>query len=133
MDDPYDSSRDKTSVLGPTLRFKGDLVAEEDLLIEGSVEGSITHTQRLTIGRQGTIKANVRAQLIVVQGVVEGDLIGEKSVTVLETARLRGNISSPNVSIVDGAQFNGSVDMGTSKAAAAATPAIPRKTGSATG
>ena len=82
MSNPYNSAADRASILGPTLYFKGDLSAEEDLLIQGRVEGSITHTQRLTVGAQGTVKANIRAQLIIVEGTVDGDLQAEKSVSV---------------------------------------------------
>jgi cytoskeletal protein CcmA (bactofilin family) len=59
MSNPYNSATERASILGPTLYFKGDLSAEEDLLIQGRVEGSITHTQRLTVGAQGTVKANI--------------------------------------------------------------------------
>jgi len=104
------------SVLGPTLYFKGDLSAEEDLVIQGRVEGSITHTQRLTIGAQGTVKANIRAEIIVVEGTVEGDLRAEKSMAVKETAKIRGNISAPTISIADGASFKGNIDMDGKKA-----------------
>src|SRR5208282_5420518 len=105
MSNPYNSATERASVLGPTLYFKGDLSAEEDLLIQGRVEGSISHTQRLTVG------ANIRAQLIIVEGSVEGDLLAEKSVFVKETAKVCGNIFSPTVSIVEGANFSGSIDM----------------------
>lgn len=118
MSNPYNSASDRASVLGPTLYFKGDLSAEEDLLIQGRVEGSVTHTQRLTIGAQGTVKADIRAQLIVVEGSVEGDLNAEKSVVVKESARIIGNISSPSVSIAEGAAFSGNIDMGSKKEAA---------------
>jgi cytoskeletal protein CcmA (bactofilin family) len=111
MSNPYNSATERASVLGPTLYFKGDLSAEEDLLIQGRVEGSISHTQRLTVGAQGTVKANIRAQLIIVEGTVEGDLIAEKSVFMKETAKIRGNIFAPTVSIVEGASFSGSIDM----------------------
>ena len=47
-------SAPRASVLGPTLRFRGELSAQEDLIIQGSVEGSITHTQSLTVGTDGT-------------------------------------------------------------------------------
>ena len=111
MSNPYTSATDRTSILGPTLYFKGDLSAEEDLLIQGRVEGSITHTQRLTVGAQGTVKANIRAQLIVIEGTVDGDLTADKSVVVKETAKVLGNIYSPSVSILEGAAFSGSIDM----------------------
>ena len=116
MGNPYDSANERTSILGPTLYFKGDLTAEEDLLIQGRVEGSITHTQRLTVGAQGTVKANIRAQLIIVEGTVDGDLHADKSVFVKETAKVCGNIFAPTVSIMEGANFSGSIDMDGKKA-----------------
>jgi cytoskeletal protein CcmA (bactofilin family) len=124
MGNPYDTATERTSVLGPTLRFKGELHADEELLIRGTIEGSITHSQRLTVCPEGTVKANIRAQMIAVEGTVEGDLQAEKSVKVSETAHLKGNIHAPSVSIVEGAQFNGSIVMdGTKAARSAPTPA----------
>jgi cytoskeletal protein CcmA (bactofilin family) len=111
MSNPPNSATDRVSVLGPTLYFKGDLSAEEDLLIQGRVEGSINHTQRLTVGAQGTVKANIRAQLIVVEGTVDGDLQAEKSVFLKDTAKVCGNIYAPTVSILEGACFTGNIDM----------------------
>lgn len=125
MSNPYDNASERVSVLGPTLQFKGDLHADEELLIKGRIEGSITHSQRITVCPEGTVTANVRAVMIVVEGTLTGDLQAEKSVMVKETARLRGNITAPSVSIVEGAQFNGGVDM-EKKVAAADAPAAER-------
>ena len=111
MSNPYDNSAERVSVLGPTLHFKGELHADEELLIKGRIEGSITHSQRVTVCAEGTVTANVRAQVIVVEGTVTGDLQAEKSVLVRETARLRGNITAPSVSIVEGAHVTGGIDM----------------------
>ena len=118
MSNPYDSATERVSVLGPTLHFKGELHADEEVLIKGRIEGSITHSQRITVCPEGTVTANVRAQVIVVEGTVQGDLTAEKSVMVRETAKLRGNITAPSVSIVEGALFTGGIDM--EKRAAAA-------------
>jgi cytoskeletal protein CcmA (bactofilin family) len=111
MSNPYDNSAERVSVLGPTLHFKGELHADEELLIKGRIEGSITHSQRITVCPEGTVTANVRAQVIVVEGTLTGDLQAEKSVMVKESARLRGNIAAPSVSIVEGAHFTGGIDM----------------------
>jgi cytoskeletal protein CcmA (bactofilin family) len=111
MSNPYDSATERVSVLGPTLHFKGELHADEEVLIKGRVEGSITHSQRITVCPEGTVTANVRAQVIVVEGTLQGDLTAEKSVMVKETAKLRGNITAPSVSIVEGAHFTGGIDM----------------------
>ena len=118
MGDPYDTSAERTSVLGPTLRFKGELHADEELLIRGQIEGSITHSQRITVCGEGIVKANIRAQTIVIEGTVEGDLQAEKAIQIKETARLKGNVQAPSVSIIEGAQFNGGVTMDTVKRAA---------------
>jgi cytoskeletal protein CcmA (bactofilin family) len=118
MSNPPSGASDRVSVLGPTLYFKGDLTAEEDLLIQGRVEGSITHTQRLTVGAQGTVKANIRAQLIIVEGTVEGDLQAEKAIFIKESAKVIGNIYAPVVSILEGASFSGNIDMDGKRAAA---------------
>jgi len=117
MGNPYDTATERTSVLGPTLRFKGELHADEELLIRGQIEGSITHSQRLTICREGQVKAGITGQVIVVEGTVEGDLNATTSVAVMETAHLTGDVSAPSVSIVEGAIFNGSVLMDTGKPA----------------
>src|SRR4029453_13298712 len=94
-----------TSVLGPSLRFKGELQADEDLLIQGQLEGSIEHTRSLTIGTEGGVKGNIRARIVIIDGTVEGDIHGLESVTVRETARVHGNIFAPRVGLADGAKF----------------------------
>lgn len=111
MSNPYDNASDKVSVLGPTLVFKGELSAEEDLMLKGRVEGSITHTASLRIGEEGSVKGNIKAKYITVDGSVEGDLYGSGSVTVRETAKVTGNIYSPTVSLIEGARFRGMIDM----------------------
>jgi cytoskeletal protein CcmA (bactofilin family) len=107
----------RASVLGPTLRFKGELSAQEDLIIQGSVEGSITHTQSLTIGTDGSMKGDIRARVIVIDGKVDGDLYATESVNIRATARVKGNVFAPRVAIQDGAFFQGQIDMQPSGAA----------------
>ena len=107
----------RASVLGPTLRFRGELSAQEDLVIQGSVEGSITHTQSLTIGTDGSMKGDIRARVIVIDGKVEGDLYATESVSIRATARVKGNLFAPRVAIQDGAFFQGQIDMQPSGAA----------------
>ena len=112
MSNPYDNDKGNiSSVLGPTLKFKGELTADEDLLIKGRIEGSIRHSSSLTVGDGGHVKANVAAEYIVVEGRVQGDLNGSKCVKIRDTAKIDGNIVSPSVSLVEGATFNGKIDM----------------------
>ncbi len=112
MSNPYDKSTiTHSSVLGPTLKFKGELTANENLLIQGQVDGSIKHSSLLTIGKEGKLKADVSAEYIAIDGKVVGDLSGTTSVVVNEGADVKGNINSPKVTLRDGAVFNGSIDM----------------------
>jgi cytoskeletal protein CcmA (bactofilin family) len=112
-----DPPREQVSILGPSLRFKGELHADEDLLIRGQIEGSISHSQRLTICHEGQVKAGITGQVIVVEGTVEGDLNATTSVAVMASAHLTGDVSAPSVSIVEGAHFNGRVLMEPGKTA----------------
>lgn len=107
----------RASVLGPTLRFRGELSAQEDLIVQGSVEGSITHTQSLTIGTDGSMKGDIRARVIVIDGKVEGDVYATESVSIRATAKVKGNVFAPRVGITEGAFFQGQVEMQPSGAA----------------
>lgn len=105
------ASSERMSVFGPTLRFKGELKAQEDIKIEGRIEGSIQHQQRVVVGSKGEVVATVHAQSIDVDGKVQGDITARKSVKVSQSAVVRGNIRAPSVSITEGANFNGGVTM----------------------
>ena len=100
------------SVIGPTLIFKGDLVADEDLVIEGQIEGTIAHhNKNLTIGKQGRVKADLHANSIIVEGELVGDIHGDEVVTLASGSDVTGNIFCRRIVIEDGARFNGKIDM----------------------
>jgi cytoskeletal protein CcmA (bactofilin family) len=120
------AAAEKMSVFGPTLRFKGELKAQEDLKIEGRIEGTIQHQQRIVVGAKGEVVAAVTAAAIEVDGKVQGDMHAKKSVKVSSSAIVRGNIRAPSVSITEGANFNGSVSMEPSVGAQQATPGAAR-------
>ncbi len=104
------------SVLGETLHIRGEIEAAEDLLLEGRVEGSIRHTaNRLTIGATGVVHADIDAKNLVIEGTVEGNVVGSESVVIRETADVRGNVYTARISIADGARFSGTVDMDLSR------------------
>ena len=107
----------RASVLGPSLRFRGELSAQEDLIVQGSVEGSITHTQSLTVGTDGSMKGDIRARVIVIDGKVEGDMYATESVNIRATAKVKGNVFAPRVGITEGAFFQGQIEMQPSGAA----------------
>lgn len=100
------------SVIGESLYFKGELSAGEDLIIEGTVEGTINQGKCcLTLKPNGRLIANVNATKIFIEGNVKGDLRATVSVSVRASAKVQGNIIAPIVSIDEGATFNGNIKM----------------------
>ncbi len=100
------------SVIGETLHFKGELSAGEDMIIEGKVEGQINQGKCcLTVKPKGVLNANVNATKIFIEGKVEGDLSATVSVTIRESGEVASNIVAPTVAIVEGATFNGKIEM----------------------
>ena len=100
------------AVIGPSIHIDGDLRGEEDLLIEGEVNGTVQlRSNSLTIGAQGKVRADVYAHSIYVEGLMEGDLYGTERVHIRKSAQVRGNVTSPRVSLEDGAKFKGSIEM----------------------
>jgi cytoskeletal protein CcmA (bactofilin family) len=112
-------------VLGKTLLFRGELTAEEDVILQGRVEGSIRHARNLIIGPDGSVLGDVYASHLTVEGLVEGDLHCSEAVVVRATAQVRGNIFAPRVGIMEGATFNGRVEMDPGAAATQAAGARP--------
>lgn len=100
------------AVIGASITIQGDVTGEEDLLIQGKVDGKVNLKQNnVTIGERGRVKADVYGRGLVVEGEVEGNLYGEERVIVRQTGKVIGNITSPRVTLEDGATFKGSIDM----------------------
>ena len=107
--------------IGSSIQIKGELQGDEDLTIDGRVEGKIDlRDHNLTIGPNGKIKADLYARHIVIAGDVAGNAHAAERVEIAPSGRLTGDIVSPRITIADGAHFKGSVDM-EHKAAAKAT------------
>lgn len=101
-----------TAVIGPKITFKGEIIGEEDLLVQGKVEGSIDlKGNHLIIGQQGVVKANLMAKTITIEGTVEGDLIGQERIEIKASSNVKGNLIATRVTLEDGAKFRGSIDM----------------------
>jgi len=114
------------SVIGPTLVFKGELSADEDLIIEGCIEGTIAHHKKhLTIGEQGRVTADIHASSVIVLGQLIGNINSEGIVSLAKGANVKGDIFCARIVMEDGARFQGKIDMGKSvKVAVAATKPV---------
>ena len=107
-----DGAPRSVSWVGPTVYFKGEISANESLIIEGEIEGTIRHNSRnLTIGKQGRVHAEIFAKIIDVRGHVDGDIYGEELVHLYSTAAVTGTIHCTRIIMDDGAALNGTVNM----------------------
>lgn len=100
------------ALIGSTIKIVGEVSGEENLIIEGSVDGAIEFAaHEVTIGPAGRVSANVVAKTIRIDGQVNGDITGHEKVVISRTGKVKGNIVAPRVTLEDGAQFKGSIDM----------------------
>ncbi|HXN25495.1 MAG TPA: polymer-forming cytoskeletal protein [Candidatus Acidoferrales bacterium] len=100
------------AILGPGLLVKGQISGEEDLQIDGKVEGSISlKGQRLTVGQNGEIVSDVHAREVIVYGKVRGNLFAEDRIEVKKDGSVVGNITGGRVLIEDGAYLKGQIEI----------------------
>ena len=98
-------------VIGRGLFIKGELHGEDDLIIEGSVEGTITMAKSLTIETEGRIKADIETENVTIKGEMEGNLRARSKITLHSGSRLVGDMQAPRMEIEDGAYFKGNIQM----------------------
>jgi cytoskeletal protein CcmA (bactofilin family) len=103
-------------VIGTRTTVKGEISGDEEILVEGTVEGQIKITKDLRVGQGGMVKAMVDAQSVVISGELLGDCHAAQRVEIQATGRLTGNIRAPRVVIAEGAVFKGNSDMTSRKA-----------------
>lgn len=115
------------AVIGATVHVTGDITSEENLIIEGQVDGTINlKGHELVIGQSGTANANISAKIIKVDGHVQGDLVGKEKVIISKTGNAKGNIVAPTVILEEGGKFKGSIDMGQAPSSASETTSIEK-------
>ena len=117
-----ESSMENIVNIGQSVQIRGELTGNEDLTIEGMVDGKIlVKDHALTIGANGRITAEVHAKTVVVVGQVVGNITADDKVEIAPSGSVQGDIRAPRVAISDGARFKGSIDMERKPGAAAAT------------
>jgi len=101
------------ATIGRSIRIRGEVSGDEDLLIQGHVDGSVNlKDHAVTVGPEGDVKANITGRIVTVEGKVEGDLTGAERVILRGSAEVAGDITAPRVVLEDGVRFRGGVEMG---------------------
>ncbi|HLX83629.1 MAG TPA: polymer-forming cytoskeletal protein [Terriglobales bacterium] len=109
---PVSTASSDQATIGKSLVIKGEVTGSESLYIDGRVEGSINLAgNRVTIGRNGVVAANISAREIVVLGKVRGNLTASDRVDIRSDGSLTGDVVAARISIEDGAFFKGGIDI----------------------
>jgi cytoskeletal protein CcmA (bactofilin family) len=109
---PVRAAAGEQATIGASVVIKGEISGSEPLYIDGKVEGSIhVSGQRVTIGRSGTVTANIDAKEVVIMGSVKGNIQCTDRLDIRAEGSLTGDVISPRVSVEDGAMLKGSVDV----------------------
>ena len=110
---PLGATADRsTARLGPSLHVKGEISGNEDLVIEGSVEGLVQLDERkLTVGATAKVTADVIAREVVVYGTVKGNLRAKDRIEIKKDGSVNGDLTTARIMIEDGAYFKGSIEI----------------------
>src|SRR5262252_4251106 len=101
-----------TARLGASLHVKGEISGNEDLLIDGSVEGLVQLDERkLTIGATAKVTADIIAREVVVYGTVKGNLRAKDRIEIKKDGSVNGDLTTARIMIEDGAYFKGSIEI----------------------
>ncbi len=100
------------AIIGRSIVIKGELSANEDLLVDGQFDGSVNLQDHcLTVGSNGKVKAEIEARRVVVLGSVEGNISAREKIEVRRTGHVVGDLTSGSIAIEEGAYFKGSIDI----------------------
>jgi cytoskeletal protein CcmA (bactofilin family) len=111
------------ATIGPSIVVRGEVSGNEDLLIQGQLDGSVSlDLHSVTVGGGGRVKADITGRVITIEGNVEGNLNAKEQIILRGSAIVQGDIKAPRVVLEDGASFRGLVDMGMRDVADAAEP-----------
>lgn len=99
------------TVIGSGLSIEGELTSEDEIVIHGSFRGSLSTTDAVSIGADGTVEADVSAAALSVAGNLTGNVTTDDRVDIQAGGRLIGDVKASRLTIADGASFKGNVDM----------------------
>jgi len=124
--EPSTQGGNEVTNIGKSIAIKGDLTGNEDMVIEGKVEGKVELPNNLlTVGANGTVQAEVTAKAIVVVGRVAGNIHGIERVEIQGTGIVEGDVSAPRLVVAEGAQVNGAISMSKKGGSAAGDKPAP--------
>ena len=107
----------RSSIIGKTLSITGEIISNEEVIIEGKIDGKINAKNRVIVGKTGMVNADIDARELVVEGRVNGNVKLTQRIEIVPEGVLRGNINSSKVVLAEGSIFKGKIDMPIDKGA----------------
>jgi cytoskeletal protein CcmA (bactofilin family) len=97
--------------IGKTIKIKGDVVGDENIVVDGMIEGTVRIKENLTVSQGGQVKAEISAKSVQVSGTVSGSIDAIDKVDVAPTGVMNGNIKAPRFIVSQGGVLNGNIQM----------------------
>lgn len=101
----------KATVFGKSMKIVGEVWSDEELYLDGDLDGKLELRSRLTVGPNSKVNASIKAQEIVVFGTIKGNVESESRVSLRTGASIVGDIKTAGIVIEDGAYFKGGIDI----------------------
>lgn len=99
------------AVIGASMKIKGEIRSQEELFVDGEVEGTLELRHALVVGPNGKVRANIKARDAIILGSVKGNVEVSGKIAIRDKGSLIGDIRTAGISIDDGAYFKGSIDI----------------------
>ncbi|MEZ4376116.1 MAG: polymer-forming cytoskeletal protein [Polyangiaceae bacterium] len=99
------------TVIGEGLSIDGELTSDEEVVVHGTLRGTVTAGDVVSVGTEGTVEADINAASLSVAGRVTGNVTASERVDIQAGGRLIGDVKAARLTIADGASFKGNVDM----------------------
>ena len=99
--------RKELSIIGENSFFQGKFYIQDELQIDGRFEGTALFTDTLVIGKKGKVKSDINANNVMIEGIVIGNIAAKNSIMLLPSARVLGNIKTPELIIQNGVVLEG--------------------------
>lgn len=116
------TSSTSSTVIGSKVKLVGDLSGDEDILINGRVEGKIRVDRKVVVATGAEVEGDVQAKSVIVGGRVHGQVLASERAELLASGRVQGNVHAPRIVMAEGAQIQGRVVMPTDAATRPLTP-----------
>jgi cytoskeletal protein CcmA (bactofilin family) len=110
------------TVFGKSMKIIGEVTSDEELYLDGDLDGQLNLRNRLTVGPNSKVNANIKAQEIIVFGTIQGNVESESRVSLRTGASIVGDIKTAGIVIEDGAYFKGGIDISRASDSAKAAP-----------